>query len=151
MSRGLIVVVTALHAGIEVQVEVLKAERGEEDESGEDFAGTSGGEPTLDPDKDHADEEDVGKREGCEQKRRPKRQRRFRDDYADVGCDKGESADDIGRAEQAEEEPRGEVAREAEREADDGVDVEAEAGGRDVEDDEHPEREDAPGEDGQHR
>ena len=35
---------------------------------------------------------------------------------------------------------------EAEREADDGVDVEAEAGRGDVENDEHPDDEDGPGE-----
>ena len=56
-----------------------------------------------------------------------------------------------GCAEQAEEDAGGEVTGEAEREADDGVDVEAEAGCGDVEDDDHPEGEDAPGEEGQHR
>src|SRR6266699_2279030 len=43
------------------------------------------------------------------------------------------------------------ISREAEREADDGVDVEAEAGRGDVENDEHPEGEDGPGEKGKHR
>ena len=72
------------------------------------------------------------------------------DGDADVGCDEREGADDVGCAEESEEDACGEVAREAEREADDGVDVEAEAGRGDVEDDEHPESEDAPGEEWKH-
>ena len=36
------VVMAAVEAGVEGDVEVLKAERGEEDEGGEDFAGSAG-------------------------------------------------------------------------------------------------------------
>ena len=140
----------ALQAGVEVEIDVLEAEGGEEDECGEDFAGAAGGEPTFDPDEDHSGEEDVGEGEGGEREGGPGSQRRFRDGDADVGGDEGESADDGGCAEQAEEDARGEVTGKAEREADDGVDVEAEAGRGDVEDDEHPKGEDGPGENGKH-
>ena len=50
----------ALQAGVEVEVDVLEAERDEEDEGSEDFAGAAGLKPAFDPDEDHADEEDVG-------------------------------------------------------------------------------------------
>ena len=79
-----------------------------------------------------------------------RRERWVGDGDADVGGEDREGADDGGCAEQAKDDARGEVAREAEREADDGVDVEAEAGWGDVEDDEHPESEESPGEDGKH-
>ena len=144
-------VMAALQAWVEVEVEVLEAEGGEENKGGEDLAGAAGGEPALDPGEHHAGEEDVGEGEGGEEKRGPGSERWFGDADADVGGEEGEGADDVGCTEQAEDEARGEVAREAEREADDGVDVEAEAGWGDVEDDEQPEREDAPGEDGKHR
>ena len=58
-----------LKAGVEVEVDVLKAEGGEEKECGEDLAGAAGGEPALDPDEHHAGEEDVGEGEDGEHKR----------------------------------------------------------------------------------
>jgi hypothetical protein len=142
---------TALEAGVEVEVDVLEAERGEEDEGGEDFAGAAGGKPALDPDEHHAGEEDVGKGEGGEQERGPRSQRGLSDADSDAGGDECEGADDVRCAEKAEEETRGEVAREAEREADDGVDVEAETGWADVEENEEPEGKDCPGEEREHR
>src|SRR5580704_16572391 len=57
-------VMAALQAGVEVEVDVLEAEGGEEEERGEDLAGATGGEPALDPDEHHAGEEDVGEGEG---------------------------------------------------------------------------------------
>ena len=59
-------VMTALQAGVEVEIDVLKTERGEEKECGEDLAGAAGGEPALDPDEQHAGEEDVGQGKGGE-------------------------------------------------------------------------------------
>jgi len=144
-------VMASLQAGVEVEVDVLEAEGGEEKECGEDLACAAGGEPAVDPDQYHAGEEDVGKREGGEHKRCPGSERWVGDGYADVGGDDGEGADDGGGAEEAEDDARGEVAWEAEGKADDGVDVEAEAGWGEVEDDEHPEGEEGPGEDRKHR
>ena len=63
------VMMAALQAGVEVEIDVLEAEGGEEEECGEDLAGAAGGEPTLDPDEDHAGEEDVGEGEGGEHER----------------------------------------------------------------------------------
>src|SRR5882757_7122644 len=59
-------VVAALQAGIEVEIDVLKTERGEEKECGEDLACAAGGEPALDPDEQHAGEEDVCQGKGGE-------------------------------------------------------------------------------------
>ncbi len=86
MGGGL-AMVTALQAGVEVQIDVLEAEGGEEDEGGEDLAGAAGGEPALDPDEDHADEEDVGEGVGGEDQGGPGGQRWFRDGDADAGGD----------------------------------------------------------------
>ena len=57
---GGVAVMTALQAGVEVEVDVLEAERDEEDEGSENFAGATGLKPAFNPDEDHADEEDVG-------------------------------------------------------------------------------------------
>ena len=143
------VVATVLEAGVVVDVDVLEGERGEENECGEDFAGAAGGEPAVDPDENHAGEEDVGECVGGKENRGPGEERRFRETDADVGGYEAEGADDGGGAKESEEDARGEVAREAEGEANDGVDVEAEAGRGNVEDDDLPESEDGPGEDGQ--
>src|SRR5258708_37323059 len=68
-------VMAALQARVEVEVEVLEAEGGEEEERGEDLAGAAGGEPALHPDERHAGEEDVGKSEGGGPKPLPGSQR----------------------------------------------------------------------------
>src|ERR1700751_4141758 len=118
-------VMAALQAGVEVEVDVLEAEGGEEKECGEDLTRAAGGEPALHPDEHHAGEEYVGEGEGGEHKRCPGRERWFGDGDADGSGDDGEGADDGGCAEDAEDDARGEVTRKREREADDGVDVEA--------------------------
>src|ERR1700733_1125156 len=107
----------ALHAGVEVKIDVLESEGGEEDDGGEDFARAAGGEPALDPNEQHAGEEHVSEGEGCEEGCGPWGERRLCDGDAYAGGDECQSADDVRCTEQAEDEARGEVAREAEGEA----------------------------------
>ena len=120
--------------GLKLRLRYWKPSEAKRMKAVKSFAGAAGGEPAFDPDEQHAGEEDVGEGEGCEEECGPGCERRSGDGDADVGGDESEGADDGGCAEQSEEDARGEVAREAEREADDGVDVEAEAGWGEVED-----------------
>src|SRR5271156_435991 len=106
-------VMAGLQAWVEVDVEGLKAERTEEDEGGENLAGTAGGGPAVDPDEHHAGEEDVGESEDGEDKRGPEGEGGAGEADADVGRDQAESSDDGGDAEQAEEDARGEVSGKA--------------------------------------
>src|SRR5271170_4350366 len=95
-ERGMIwMVAAALKAGVVVQVDVLEAERGEEDEGCEKLAGSACGEPAVDPGAHHAGEKYVCKGEGCEEECRPGEQRGFCNADADVCGDEGEGADDV--------------------------------------------------------
>src|ERR1700679_989461 len=93
VGGGVVVVVaTALHAGIEGDVEILNAEGADENDCGEDLAGAAGGEPAVDPGKDHAGEDDVSESVDGKEKRGPREECGLGDPYADVGGDGGGGA-----------------------------------------------------------
>jgi hypothetical protein len=142
--RHLLRMAGVLAQAVDSDVDVLEADRRDDDEEGEELARAAGGEPAVNPGEDHAGEQHVGDGKGEGRGVGGWRERWPGDGDARGGGEEGQRADDGGGAEKAEEEADEEISGEVEREADEGFRVEGEAGWGDVDADNYLQDEDAP-------
>jgi hypothetical protein len=93
----------------EGKLQALETERTDEDEPGENLASATRGEPSINPGKEHAVEENVGGGEDQQSDEgiSPKLWKRERDAGGDGECDA--DGGDVGRREKSEEEAHGGV------------------------------------------